>query len=197
MSTDGGGKDLLDGAVRAAKDAIAERPRESEQFDFLDVPTPEQMADAQHALGDDARPREVLAEARRRGGGRKPGSRNRRSEDFERWVLQFGRHPARALIEIASASPEVLIERSAAMDPSKRRMTYAEALAIIMRASDILMPYLVGKKPVEIKHALDGDFALLIPGLNITEGDARAAAEGTFVLEADYVELDPEGGAHE
>ncbi|WP_226019511.1 hypothetical protein [Novosphingobium sp. FKTRR1] len=193
MSTERGGKMWADGAMRDAKGEIDGRATASaEQLDFL--PTPEEMAEAHHALALDTKDgavpvRDVLAEARRRG--RKRGSRNRRTDDFARWILSYGQHPAVTLMQIQSTPPEVLVERSAALDSPKRRLTYGDAQSLITRCADILMPYIEGKKPIAVELGVNGDFNLLIPGLNISESDARRAAQGDFVIDGELVQYLP------
>lgn len=201
MSTEPGGKGWGDEAVRAAKALVDAPASVPEQLQFL--PTPEDMMEAHHVVQGrtrgDISQRDVLAEARGRGG-RKPGSRNRRTDDFARWILSHGQHPAVTLMQIASTPPEVLQERSAAMDPPKRRMTYHEAQSLRARCADILLPYIEGKKPIAIDLNTKGDFNLLIPGVNIAPEDAQAAADGQFVLDAEFTEYMPEsgeGGPHE
>lgn len=196
MSTEPGGKEWAQGAVGEAK-ALVEGTRGSapEQLQFL--PTPEDMQDAERYLRQDTgrSPEQsaVLAEARKRAG-RKPGSRNRRTDDFARYILQFGQHPAITMMQIQATPAEVLVERSAAMDPAKRRLSYGDAQALRIRCAEGLLPYIEGKKPVAVDISVNGDYNLLIPGLNISEDDARRAADGQFVLDAEFVEFDGEGG---
>jgi hypothetical protein len=195
VSTEPGGKGWGDEAVRAAK-ALVEAPAAvPEQLQFL--PTPEDMAEAQHAVRQrtrgDISQRDVLSEARGRGG-RKAGSRNRRTDDFSRWILSHGQHPAVTLMQIQATPPEVLVERSAAMDPVKRRMSYDDAQSLRVRCADILLPYIEGKKPIAIDLNAKGDFNLLIPGVNIAPEDAQAAADGQFMLDAEFTEYLPDDG---
>lgn len=160
------------------------------QCDFLDVPSPEEMARSRkelHAAGGDFDELDVLdhARAKRKAatGGRKPGSKNKRTKDFEKYILQNGnRDPALILAEIASTPPEVLVQRSAVMDPAKKQLTYGAAQALRTRAAEGLMPYMHGKKPVQVELRADGDFNLIIPGVNTSHADASAAAAGEFVL---------------
>ena len=167
----------------------------AEKLQFL--PSPEEMQDAGRFLRKDTRrgpqQSEVLAEARRRAG-RKPGSRNRRTDDFARYILGFGQHPAVTMMQIQSTPPETLVERSAAMDPAKRRLSYGDAQALRIRCAEALLPYIEGKKPVAVDISVNGDYNLLIPGLNISEADARMAADGQFVFDADFSEIDEGDG---
>lgn len=183
-----------DDALRDAKGQVERAgASQAEQLEFL--PTPEEMSEAHHVLSQDTRnapkSRDVLAEARRRGG-RKPGSRNRRTDDFSRWILSHGQHPAVTLMQISTTPPEVLVERSAAMDSPKRRMSYGDAQNLRARCADILLPYIEGKKPIAVEIGVNGDFNLLIPGLNISEDDARLAADGQFVMDGEFLEYRPE-----
>ena len=132
---------------------------EAEQEDLFGPVTPEEMVEAREALGKAAGHMAVLREARERRRGRPKGARNRRSDDFEKYILQFGQHPAITLMQIQSTPPEVLIEAS--MQPKVHsfrkngkpnivveRLSYQEAEAMRMRAAEALMPYLQGKKPI-------------------------------------------------
>lgn len=170
------------------------------QVDFLDVPTPEEMARSRkelNACGDEFDEIDVLDHARKKRShaGRKPGSKNRRTKDFERYILQNGnRDPALVLAEIASTPPEILVQRSQAMDPIKKRLDYGQAQALRLRAAEGLMPYMHGKKPVQVEVTADGDFNLIIPGVNVSQDDARKLAAGEFVFgppveDADFEEV--------
>lgn len=182
------------GEKAAAEQLVAEtkalvegaRRHEAEQLELLGVPDPEAMQAARERLGPKAGQLAVLEEARK--AGRPKGSRNRRTEDFRRFILAHGQHPALTMMQIQSTPPEVLVERSAAIDPPKRRMSYGDAQALRVRCAEGLMPFIESKQPVAVELGIDGDFNLLIPGLNITEEDARSAAEGTFVL-ADFEDV--------
>lgn len=163
-------KDLIEGARR----------HEAQQLELLGVPDPEAMAAAREKLGPKAGHLTVLEEARK--AGRPKGSRNRRTEDFRRFILAHGQHPALTMMQIQNTPPEVLVERSAAIDPPKRRMSYGDAQALRVRCAEGLMPFIESKQPVAVELGIDGDFNLLIPGINISNQDAAAAAEGSFVL---------------
>lgn len=188
------------GGKQAAEAMVAEShanlPTSTKQVqcDFLDVPTPEEMARSRKELRtssgeNDFDELDVLDHARAKrkasAGGRKPNSKNKRTKDFERYILQNGnRDPALILAEIASTAPEVLVQRSAVMDPAKKQLTYGAAQALRTRAAEGLMPYMHGKKPVQVELRADGDFNLIIPGVNTSHADAEAAAAGQFVLGA-------------
>lgn len=193
------------GGKMAAEEMAAAGKREFEQararergpvrqLDLLDPPTPEAMAEARERLGPRAGELTVLNEARK--AGRPKGSRNRRTEDFRRYALQFGRHPAITMMEIQNTPPEVLVERSKALDPPKRRLSYGDAQALRLRAAEGMMPFIESKMPVAVELGVDGDFNLIIPGVNVSAEDAAAAAAGEFVL-ADFEEVDEEGEGDE
>lgn len=190
-----GGKDMAQALVAEGK-ALLEgaQAAEAQQLTLLGPPSPEAMQQAREELGPNAGEMAVLAEARK-GGGRKKGSRNRRTEDFRRFMLAHGRHPALTLMEIQNTPPEVLVERSKAMDPEKRRLSYGDAQALRLRAAEGLMPFMESKMPVAVELSADGDFNLIIPGLNVSQDDADKLAAGEFVLEADYDEVDEGGDA--
>jgi len=192
MSTDplnnSGEKGAAAGLVAETKALVdGARKHEAQQLDLLGVPDPEVMAEAREALGPKAGELAVVAEARKRG--RKPGTRNRRTEDFRKYILGFGQHPAVTMMQIQTTPPEVLVERSAAMDPPKRRLSYGDAQALRVRCAEGLLPFVESKMPVAVDLSVEGDFNLLIPGINVSPEDASAMSEGTFIL-ADYDEVD-------
>ncbi len=185
-----GGKTVADELVAQSKALIEAERAAVRQFDFLDPVTPEEMAEAQERLGPNAGGLAVLKDARAARRGRPKGARNKRGGDFARYILSLGPHPAVTLMQIQATPTEVLVERSRSMDPVKRRMSSGDAMSLKVRCAEALLPYLESKKPVAVELDAKGDFNLLIPGVNISEEDARRAAEGDFVFEADYVDVE-------
>lgn len=169
--------------IRDAK-ALVERAasHEAEQLDLLGVPDPEDIVMAREALGHEAGPVAVLQEARRRG--RPKGVRNRRTDDFRKYILGFGQHPAVTLMQIQSTPAEVLVERSAAMDPPKRRMTIGDAEQLRVRCAESLLPYIEGKQPVRVDMSFSGVADLII------EGVTHTSDEMADILEAEFAPID-------
>lgn len=198
MSSADGDKAVTEMALAQAKAQFAAAQAEQAQLQLLEPLSAEEIHDARERLGHGAGTVTVMRDAReaRKGrGGRKPGSRNRRTEDFSRYIRQFGRDPAVTLMEIQATPPEELVARSELLDPAKRRMSYADAQSLRVRCAEALMPYIHAKKPVAVDLSVEGDFNLLIPGVNIDPADARRAAEGTFVLDGAFLEVDQDGEA--
>lgn len=186
MSTKAGGKAVADDILRDAK-VVVERAqaREAEQLDLLGVPDPEDIVMAREALGRQAGPVAVLQEARRRG--RPKGVGNRRTDDFRKYILGFGQHPAITLMQIQSTAAEVLVERSAAMDPPKRRMTIGDAEQLRVRCAESLLPYIEGKQPVRVDMTVTGGSDLII------EGWGGSTGKVIDVMEAEFADLDDFG----
>lgn len=154
-----GGKADADAAVAEAKALVdAAEAVETEQLDLLAEPiTTEEMLQARERLGPKAGNLTVLREAREeRKRGRTPGSRNRRTDDFVRYLSQFGPDPAVVLMQIVGTPPEVMVEQSAALDPVKRRLSLGDAQALRVRAAETLMPYFHGKQPVRVDATIRG-----------------------------------------
>jgi hypothetical protein len=194
VSTDKDGKGVAEQLVAQSRALLDGSRRREEQLGMFDPVLPEEMAAAQERLGPNAGNMAVLEEARR-GRGRPKGSRNKRSSDFAAFILSHGTHPAITMMQIQSTPPEVLVERSRQIDPVKRRLSYGDAQALRVRCAEGLLPYIESKKPVAVELDTKGDFNLLIPGLNISEEDARAAAAGTFVFaeDAEFTEIGGNG----
>ncbi len=193
MSTDLTGDAAIGRAVMdsARAELEAQRPDE-EQLDLLEPITPEDIWDAREALGAGADHQSVTKVARARRRGRPAGSRNKHSTDFERWLLSHGQHPAITLMQISSAAPEVLMEASKRPKVHSFRkdgtpnvvvehMSYEAAQSLRARCADILMPYLVGKKPITVDMNFSGVADLII------EGVTHSAAEIDDIVEAEFL----------
>ena len=156
QNTKAGGKLVADELIAQSKALFESAAAEEQQLDLLDPVSPEDMALAQEELGPLAGNIAVLRHARLKKQGRPMGSRNKRTDDFEAYICQFGSDPAVTLMEIQSTPPEMLVERSRQIDPIKRRMSYADAQALRVRCAEALMPYLHGKKPVTVDATIRG-----------------------------------------
>lgn len=192
VSTDAqkpGGKMLAEELVAEGKRLIEHgRAAEAQQLTLLGPPSPETMQQVREELGPHAGEMAVLAEARKRG--RPKGARNRRTKDFREYILKFGRHPALTMMEIQNTPPEVLVERSKMIDTPKRQLSYGDAQQLRMRAAEGLMPFIESKQPVAVELSADGDFNLIIPGVNVSAEDAALAASGDFVPFADFADVE-------
>jgi hypothetical protein len=185
-------------ALRDAKAQFEAAARVEEQMSLLDPVTPEEMVEARDELGPDAGRLSVLKLARERRRGRPKGARNKRTDDFAKYLLQFGRHPAITMMEIQSAQPEILIEASKQEKVHSfsklgeprvviERMTYAEAQSLRLRASEGLMPYFESKKPVAVDVSFNGIGDLVI------EGVTHDRQEVQDIVDADFLEVDDDG----
>jgi hypothetical protein len=154
--TKDGGKLLADELIAQSKSLYEAAAAEAQQLDMLDPVSPEDMALSHEELGPNAGNIAVLQHARAKKQGRPVGARNKRTDDFEAYIRQFGSDPARTLMEIQSTAPEMLVERSRQIDPIKRRMSYADAQALRVRCAEGLMPYLHGKMPVTVDATIRG-----------------------------------------
>lgn len=145
------------------------------QLNLLEPLTAEEMHDAQEQCGKDAGPMTVLRTARENRKGRKPGSRNRRTDDAARYLSQFGPDPAVAMMKIIADSEEAMVARSRAIDPYKRQMTYGEARAMRVRCAETMIPYFHGKKPVQVDATIRGIV------VHETIGEVKAARGGAII----------------
>lgn len=204
MSTpDTGDRGIAAQAVADAKQLLA---AEEEQLSLLEPPTAEELAIAREELGPNVGHMPVLRHAReQRKSGRKRGSKNRRTDDFAKWILQFGQHPARTLMEVQSTPEPVLIElskrkitrvtRSGQVVEFTDEMSFAEARALRLRAAEALMPYLESKKPVAVDVSFAGVSDLIIEGVTHTEHEVRDIVDAEFMPIEDLREDDGEGDA--
>jgi hypothetical protein len=196
MSGPGQLQQTLDGVAKAhAADVAAEQ-----QMSMLDPVSPEEMVEAREELGPDAGHMSVLRLARERRRGRPKGAKNRRSDDLAKYLLQFGEDPLVGAVRLASTPPEVLIEASKQEKVHSfskggapriviERMTYAEANALIMRARELVAPYIHGKKPVAIVHDFSGLKDLVI------EGVTHSREEVEDIVQADFIAIEDQSDA--
>lgn len=143
-------------ALAQSKALLEDAAAEEEQLSLLGPVTPEEMAEAQEELGPNAGNMTVLRHAREKRKGRPAGSRNKRTDDFAKYISQFGTDPAITLMEIQSTPAEVLVERSNMLDPVKRRMSYGDAQQLRVRCAEALMPFIHSKKPVAVDANIRG-----------------------------------------
>lgn len=190
------------GAIEQAMDAV-KRGHEADvaaeaQLSLLDPVTPEEMAEAREDLGQNAGQLTVLRHARVQRRGRPPGAKNKRTDDFAKYLMQFGQDPMIGAMQLANTAPEVLVENSrrefikiVGTGAKRKRhvwtaptMTYGDALSHIARARELLAPYLHGKKPVTISHDFSNLKDLVIEGLT------HSREEVEDIVEADFLEIE-------
>jgi hypothetical protein len=161
-------------ALREAKALLeCERAEELRQLDLLEPPTAEEMLEAKEELGLGAGRLAVLRHAReKRRQGRPPGARNKRTDDFSRWLLSQGRHPGAFMMEVVNTPVELLMEASG--------KSYLECLDRKIRCAEGLMPFLESKKPVAADISLKGDIRL-IEEITDPSRVASAVVDGEFV----------------
>lgn len=156
MSTDSGDIAVATAAVAEARSLLAGAAAVEEQLDLLEPLTAAELHDVRQELGAGAGLVTVMRTARERRQGRPKGSRNKRTDDFARYIGQFGQDPAITLMQIQSTPTEELVARSLLLDLPKRQMSYADAESLRIRCAEALMPYIHSKKPVAIDATIRG-----------------------------------------
>lgn len=196
-AVDKSGAGVADAAIADSKALLEQAAAEEEQLDLLAPPTPEEIAEAREDLGPDAGRLTVLRHARERRRGRPKGSRNKRTDDFAKYILGFGQDPAITLMQIQSTPEEVLIENSrrtvkkllksgAIVEVEVETLTYEAAKSLRIRCAEALMPFIHSKMPVAID--------MNIRGVDVIEEAPRQltdqAVDGEFV---EVASVDGEG----
>ncbi|WP_310532525.1 hypothetical protein [Novosphingobium sp.] len=120
-----------------------------------------------------------------RGRGRPVGARNRQTQEVRSYLLSRYVHPLEFLSQVYSRPTDAL---AAELGCSKK-----EAAFLQVRAASEVAPFVEGKMPVTVDLTTRGDFTLLIPGINITEAEAKEAMTGDFIPYGDFDDV--EGGA--
>lgn len=188
MSGSGEVQQALDD-VKRAHDADVSR---EEQLNLLEPVSAEEMVEAREELGAEAGRLTLLRHAREKRRGRPLGVKNKRTDDLAKYLLRFGEDPLVGAMRLATTQPEILIEASKqekvhsfskAGEPRVviERMTYSEAQALIMRARELIAPYIHGKKPVAIVHDFSGIRDLLIEGVTHSREEIRDIVDADFI----------------
>lgn len=191
-------------AVAQAKSVLAAAQASPQQLDMLEPVTPEEVIEAREQLGPMAGRLAVLRHARETKRGRPPGARNKRTDDFARYLLGFGQHPALTMMQIQATAPEVLIENSRRtvtkilkggkdrddklVEIEEETLTYEGAQSLRIRCAEGLLPYLESKKPVAVDLSFNGVADLVI------EGVTHSAAELADYVDGEFLPLDDEQG---
>ncbi len=169
MSTEPGGKTEVDGLLAQAKALFERVADEEQQLELLDPLTPEELAEAREELGPNAGGLSVMRHAREARRGRPKGAKNKRTDDFARYILQFGQDPAITLMQLQATPEEVHMARSrrerqkvigkgdnARIVTITEEMTYEAATALRARCAEAVMSYIHSKKPVAIDATIRG-----------------------------------------
>lgn len=186
MSTDNGGKVVANEALAAAQAEFEAARVQEEQLNLLDPLTAEEIDEAREALGVGAGMVTVMKEARKRRAGRPAGVRNKRTEDFARYIGQFGQDPAITLMQIQSTPTEELVARSKLLDIPKRQMSYADAASLRIRCAEALMPYIHSKKPVAVDAT--------VRGVIVQEQFGEMRAVRSTTIDGEVLGIGPMGG---
>jgi hypothetical protein len=177
-----------------------------EQLNLLEPISAEEMVEAREDLGPEAGRLTLLRHAREKRRGRPKGARNKRTDDLAKYLLQFGEDPLVGAMRLATTQPEILIEASrqefvkyvtlGAGDSRRTEkhvwtaptMSYSDAQALIMRARELISPYIHGKKPVQLVHDFSGLKDLVIEGVTHSREEVQDIVDADFIAIEDHTE---------
>lgn len=139
-------------------------------------------------------PLSAAIEPRRRGPGRPPGAKNRRTDAVAAWLLSQGRHPILVMMEAYAMSPAALAERiglrkvlvSAKDQPEEWAYdndTLIEVWKLQLRMAEAAAPYVAQKLPqaVQVQGAAALQVTLAgvsVPARGALAGGVAGAIEG-------------------
>ena len=197
MSGTGGVEKFSGDAMRDLRGAM-DAERAASDGDQVALPIDLTDSDEHHALPDAGEivaiqmelgcdVGEAVREHRLRGrGGRPKGAKNKRTDDFARYILQFGPHPGVTLARVQGRPTQVLAKELGC--------TMLEAMQLQIRAASELLPFVEGKKPVDVNLNVGGHMSLTIEeGRSLDGGMIEGQAIEPMLSFAD----DDEGGGGE
>jgi hypothetical protein len=157
-------------------------------FDDLDVAETGALG-AKSPLSEAHPLAEVISERRR---GRKPGSKNRRTEQTVRWLLSQHRHPLLVMMEVYSLSPAELAGRIG-VSPSADNLL--DLFKLQVRMAEAVAPYVAQRLPQAVELSGGADFTLSFGGVSFpARGVAPQILEGQ-AAPVQHVRLPPKSDA--
>jgi hypothetical protein len=174
----------MSGGVATALGAAVEQLPEGE--DLVQAALFGDLTEDETGALDAPSPLSQAIEPRRRGGGRKPGSRNRRTEATAAWLLSQHRHPVLVMMEAYSMAPAELAARiglrqvllSAKGEPEVWGFedgTLIELLKLQLRMAEACAPYVAQKLPQAVQVSAEGAVQVTFAGVSLP---ARGGAPG-------------------
>lgn len=168
------------GVATALGEALELRPAEdaAEQADLFDA----------SEIGDVDAP-SPLSEAVGRGGpGRRPGSRNKRTNAVSAWLLSQGRHPVLVMMEAYALTPKALAERIGIVDPDAA--TLLDLFKLQLRMAETVAPYVAQRQPQAVTLGDGaGDFQVLFAGVSLPARGGPLESQGGPIIEGSALRL--------
>lgn len=116
----------------------------------------------------------------RKGGGRRPGSRNRRTEATVAWLLSQHRHPLLVMMEAYSMTPQALADK---LGLAADKVDLLEVYKLQLRMAEAVAPYVAQRLPQAVQIDARAGVTLSFEGVSLP---ARAGSAGD--LAGDLVE---------
>lgn len=115
-------------------------------------------------------------------GGRKPGSRNKRTEEVTRWLLSQGRHPILVMMEAYGQSPQELCIRIGILTPTADQLL--DVFKLQLRMAEAVAPYVAQRQAQAIQLDGKGGLTIAFEGVSLP---ARGGQAGDLARPVDQV----------
>lgn len=141
--------------------------------------------------------RQAERRAEQQGAGRPKGSRNKRTQELAKWFIhQFG-DPLAVLGEIMTMPVDVLYQQMVLAqggEAKDKKITGKDALRLKREAAVDVLPYIHGKKPIEVDLKGRPDAVIFMPGMNAPDVNKEVLQDaiekfGIDVIRANGLEL--------
>lgn len=116
-------------------------------------------------------------------GGRKKGSRNRRTEAVVGWLLQQHRHPLSVMMEAYSMSPMEFAARIGDMEPDANKLF--EIAKLQLRMAEACAPYIAQRLPQAVQLQAAASLNVSFSGVDLGGSGVSVPARG----EADEISM--------
>lgn len=166
------------GAALGEAVAAAGAPGEVDQGLALDLFAA--LDETDHGALDAPSPLSALVAPPKRGGGRRPGSVNKRREATTAWLLSQHRHPLSVMMEAYSMTPDELARRIGIKDVTDP--VRIELLKLQLRMAEAVAPYVAQRQAQAVQVDAKGQVTLAFSGVNLPArgggGQDLAVVEG-------------------
>lgn len=115
----------------------------------------------------------------RSGGGRRPGSRNRRTEATVAWLLSQHRHPLLVMMEAYSMTPQALADRLGLGEEAD----LLEVFKLQMRMAEAVAPYVAQRLPQAVQIDARAGVTIAFEGVSLPARAGSAGAGGGDLVE--------------
>lgn len=182
------------GAGAALDQVMAEAGDDLDAAQLVQAALFDDLAEAETGALDAPSPLSAAIQPKRKGPGRPPGARNKRTEAVAAWLLSQHRHPVAVMLEAASMRTDDFLtaagfsrdDKDALGGPAFSNPLRMEALKLQYRLAEAAAPYVAQKLPQAVQLNADAGLTVKFEGVSfpargVGPGEPAAVIEGEIM----------------